>query len=393
LLHGAAGHDVLNAGEGHDLLYGGSGNDVLNGDAGEDLIDGGSGNDVAHGHSGRDLILGGDGNDQVYGDEDNDVVFGGAGKDRVWGGSGHDLAFGDADNDWLYGEDGDDQLFGGEGADIAFGGAGDDRLDGGNGLDLLQGDSGANEIHDPLAFGYNGSRSLWNTTPDLDGALFASQAFRHLPAAILIDRALAVREAQFTLVERKNTRLMASVTDQPRITPLVGNIDQNLTSIANSTAPAHLQTTELGAGAAAAAYARNVRAGVLQDILVAHQDDNPLQTIQWNLDSFNQASPYLFFQKNEGIKQYQLNVGMLQNQIGQNIYQFGLGTLQSTGLVDQNLLNAIYGGNGGFDYQPSPSDPFFNNPAFNSAYVGVNGTPSLGNFITNIIGNDMARIF
>jgi VCBS repeat-containing protein len=77
--HGTA--DVLNGGDGTDLLFGGAGNDVLNGNGGIDLLCGGSGDDVLNGGDGADALDGGSGNDTLTGGADADSFSGGSGAD------------------------------------------------------------------------------------------------------------------------------------------------------------------------------------------------------------------------------------------------------------------------------------------------------------------------
>ena len=70
------------------------------------------------------------------------VIEGGNGADLVVGNDGDDILFGGNGGDTLMGLAGNDELFGGNGADNLFGGAGNDLLDGGNGADLLDGGAG-----------------------------------------------------------------------------------------------------------------------------------------------------------------------------------------------------------------------------------------------------------
>jgi len=85
------------------------------GTPGDDVLDGGNGADVVMGLGGNDVVRGGNG---------NDVVCGGAGNDRVEGGNGTDV---------LLGGFGDDRLSGGNGTDTLIGGPGTDVLEQGNG--------------------------------------------------------------------------------------------------------------------------------------------------------------------------------------------------------------------------------------------------------------------
>lgn len=56
------GDDILNGGDGNDILYGQGGDDTLNGGAGNDILIGGYGNDILTGGDGDDLfVFGGEG--------------------------------------------------------------------------------------------------------------------------------------------------------------------------------------------------------------------------------------------------------------------------------------------------------------------------------------------
>ena len=96
-LYGEAGDDTLTGGGKDDQLYGGEGDDYLLGDGetvvdgGDDLLDGGDGKDVLEGDSGNDILLGGTGDDALYGGEGNDTLIGGADTDALDGGAGDDL--------------------------------------------------------------------------------------------------------------------------------------------------------------------------------------------------------------------------------------------------------------------------------------------------------------
>ena len=60
-LHGSIDNAIA------ELLEGGDGNDVLAGFRGADVLSGGNGDDEIHAGNGRDLIAGGSGNDEIYG--------------------------------------------------------------------------------------------------------------------------------------------------------------------------------------------------------------------------------------------------------------------------------------------------------------------------------------
>lgn len=143
-LDGGNGNDYLFAGHGiGDTLLGGPGDDeIVGSDDGKDdpkfddairfgdVIDGGDGHDVIYGLGGGDLINGGTG---------NDVIYGGTHGDRIV--AGVDAVFAPAvDNDLVYGGDGNDIIFGGDGNDALRGGNGTNTIDGGlgvNDIDLI----------------------------------------------------------------------------------------------------------------------------------------------------------------------------------------------------------------------------------------------------------------
>ena len=70
-----------------DLIEGGNGNDVVYGRAGDDVLDGGNGKDKLFGEDGHDALSGGQGADTIVGGAGDDVIDGGAGTDHLWGGS------------------------------------------------------------------------------------------------------------------------------------------------------------------------------------------------------------------------------------------------------------------------------------------------------------------
>ncbi len=213
LAHGDATIEQANE---QNLLDGGDGNDVLSGASYDDRLLGGAGNDIIHAGAGCDTIAGGADNDFVYGDsfsamasngaytrdfiapdrlpeagdysrayfyragadmDDlfdpdtayNDVIDGGAGSDYLYGEIGHDRIAGGAGDDWVFGDrpysaghfvtsykgfqplssryHGDDVLDGGSGHDRLVGGGGADSLVGGDGNDAMYGDVGLG-VHD-----------------------------------------------------------------------------------------------------------------------------------------------------------------------------------------------------------------------------------------------------
>jgi hypothetical protein len=58
-------------------------------DGGDDVIDGGDGHDVLFGQTGRDTLRGGAGDDWLVGGTDSDALDGGAGKDKESSGESH----------------------------------------------------------------------------------------------------------------------------------------------------------------------------------------------------------------------------------------------------------------------------------------------------------------
>ncbi len=128
LLEGGDGDDVIYADAGNDLVLGGNGQDVIYGDGGSDLLSGGSGNDIIYGGDGGDWLAGDEGDDSLYGDGGDDIIDAGAGNDIVDGGDGADILMGGLGNDTLSGGDGNDLFYVGSGVDTADGGAGNDTF-------------------------------------------------------------------------------------------------------------------------------------------------------------------------------------------------------------------------------------------------------------------------
>jgi Ca2+-binding RTX toxin-like protein len=142
-------HNVIEAGEGDDIIvgssgvdavYGNGGNDNILGGGGRDSIRAGSGADTVNGDSGNDNIEGGLGHDVLRGGKGDDSISGGSGNDRIWGNDGNDLLTADHGNDSLSGEAGRDTLRGGSGNNVLWGGDDYDSFDSGGGHDKIDGD-------------------------------------------------------------------------------------------------------------------------------------------------------------------------------------------------------------------------------------------------------------
>lgn len=153
--------DLLNGGEGNDLLYGRGGNDRIgaqtlpNGvwidDSGRDEMHGGAGADTIGGGFDDDFIFGEEGDDQLNGDYGNDTVNGGLNNDRIFGWVGNDVLGGcwfngqwldEPGDDLLMGYNGDDTLVGGTGTDTLYGEADNDWLEAGAAWEFADGGAG-----------------------------------------------------------------------------------------------------------------------------------------------------------------------------------------------------------------------------------------------------------
>lgn len=103
-------------------LRGMGGDDVLFGSdaaAGvSELIDGGDGADVIYGKGGDDLLRGGDGADVMHGGAGVDDVHGQGGSDHLQGGAGLDYLYGEGLPDYVCDEGDADELYGGGGLDL-----------------------------------------------------------------------------------------------------------------------------------------------------------------------------------------------------------------------------------------------------------------------------------
>ena len=139
-ISGGAGNDILYAGYGDDRVDGGTGNDYLSGGRGDDGLSGGAGNDKIRAGTGDDIVEGGDGRDLLAGNRGNDSLDGGAGNDRAFGGSGNDSLSGGSGRDYLIAGNGNDIIEGGTGNDYLSGGRGNDTFvfTGGDGVDAVR---------------------------------------------------------------------------------------------------------------------------------------------------------------------------------------------------------------------------------------------------------------
>jgi Ca2+-binding RTX toxin-like protein len=114
---------------GVNRIYAGSGDDLVEAGNGRDLISGQSGDDILFASGGDDVIRGGRGDDILLGGHGDDVLRGGRGNGRLNGGDGADNLRGGRGDDILDGSDGQDTLIGGTGNDIfVLGAAGDNDL-------------------------------------------------------------------------------------------------------------------------------------------------------------------------------------------------------------------------------------------------------------------------
>lgn len=161
LIEGGDGNDILLGLGGHDRIAGGGGSDVLYGGTGRDVLAPGEGADVLYGgtsadwvdYSSSSLAVSIDlidgiqvntasqdtlfGVENVVGSSFDDVVIASADHNTVYAGSGDDTVFATGGGDLLFGGGGDDVLHGSGGQDSFYGGAGNDSLFGGAGFDWI----------------------------------------------------------------------------------------------------------------------------------------------------------------------------------------------------------------------------------------------------------------
>ncbi len=146
-LPGALGTiDVIDAGEGDDVVFGLGGDDSILGSQGNDLVIANQGDDTVDGGEGSDEIFAGQGDDSIDGGEDSDLISGDLGNDVVSGGSGDDAIYGGQGIDNLFGGDGNDLILGGQGDDVITGDAGNDVMAGDRGNDTITGGDGSDRF-------------------------------------------------------------------------------------------------------------------------------------------------------------------------------------------------------------------------------------------------------
>jgi len=123
--------DGLYGGLGDDVLDAGNGNNLVQGNGGDDALTTGSGNDTVYGGQNDDTIIVGSGSNFAQGNLGDDVITGGSGTDTLLGGKNDDVITGGGGNDFLNGNLGDDNIVlaggaGSGGSDTVFGEDGDD---------------------------------------------------------------------------------------------------------------------------------------------------------------------------------------------------------------------------------------------------------------------------
>ncbi|WP_407947401.1 Hint domain-containing protein [Paracoccus xiamenensis] len=165
-----ADNDVIDGGDGADVIYAQQGNDTVDGNLGDDTIEGGEGNDVLDGGVGDDVIDAGAGDDTIQGgvrsivnpDTSDDTIIGGDGDDVIDANIGDDSVSGDDGADLIMAGAGVDTVDGGEGNDTIWGMGGDysdslsgDSLSGDAGNDIIVGDYAEIVFPDGTAIGEN----------------------------------------------------------------------------------------------------------------------------------------------------------------------------------------------------------------------------------------------
>jgi VCBS repeat-containing protein len=133
---------IINGGNGNNVLTGTTGNDTINSGNGNDRLDGGDGDDIIFSGNGNDMLIGGRGNDKLDGGNGDDLLDGGVGNNQLSGGNGNDILQAGDGNNVLDGGNGNDVLSAGNGNNNLTGGNGDDTLTVGNGNNSLSGGNG-----------------------------------------------------------------------------------------------------------------------------------------------------------------------------------------------------------------------------------------------------------
>lgn len=140
---GTFGNDVIQTGDGDDVIISRGGEDIIVSGDGDDIIVSGSGDDYIEAGDGDDLVIAGSGDDIVYGGQGYDLIIAGSGNDYVDGGADNDLIIGNSGNDILLGGAGSDILLAGRGNDLALYNVNNnqgfwDYYDGGSSYDILE---------------------------------------------------------------------------------------------------------------------------------------------------------------------------------------------------------------------------------------------------------------
>ncbi len=147
LIDGGNDNDTINGAAGFDRLFGGLGADSILGGLGDDLIDGGAGANTLLGEDGQDTIIAGNDSDRIEGGAGFDVINGGSGNNTISGGADSDEITASFGNDSIAGDDGDDVIQAGNGNNTILGGLGNDEITARFGADSLSGDAGNDTIH------------------------------------------------------------------------------------------------------------------------------------------------------------------------------------------------------------------------------------------------------
>ncbi|MCA9032173.1 MAG: cadherin domain-containing protein, partial [Planctomycetaceae bacterium] len=109
VVYGSDGNDQIYATDARSsvAIFGEAGHDRITGGSESDLLDGGDGVDVIWANGGNDIIRGGRERDYLFGNDGNDVILGGEGNDHMEGGTGLDILIGGRGSDYMKGGDDD----------------------------------------------------------------------------------------------------------------------------------------------------------------------------------------------------------------------------------------------------------------------------------------------